>query len=299
MRHAIAQPLGMTSSEIPADLRQARRDLRKRLATGYCAFRSAYVRSPLIHNHCHPAAGLLTTASDQLRLLEALAAGGERDGVRILSAASVALMLTPQASFANDEVGDGWNVGIGAMLLRERERTVWFGHSGMHVWGWTTESRVYPALGLSIVVCCNAVELAAWHDGALSHPATFVCDVASGFLTARHRPHGWAWHVSHLAGLLLVERLRLLGLDVLGPATTGALLERTAPAGRTGCDWDAAGFRAGVREAAAVGTTSAELHRFFDEQGPTPELLAAAWQLLGGRYPGLPVELWEPEARSA
>lgn len=277
VQEAILDPLAMRSSELPPHLHAARPDLLRRLAAGYCAFRSAYVRTPLVQVHCAPACGLLTTAADHLRLLGALAGGGRRDGAQILSERSIALMTTPAAPET------GWTVGVGTTLMRAEQRTRWFGHSGVHPWGWTTDSRVYPQLGLSLVVCCNAVEMTAWHEGALCHPAAFVCDVTSAALVAaRQPPRTWAWRVSRTAGLLLSDRMQLLGLAPLDADAANRLADGVATGDARG--WDRDGFCDGLL---AAGSTMQQ-----SRDDTTPELLAAAWQSLGGRYPDLPAALW-------
>lgn len=96
-------------------------------------------------------AGLLSTARDYARFLEALRNGGALDGVRILSPRSVALMTTNQIDDLH--VRDDMGFGFGFEVVER------FGASGLEApgsfgWGgaYGTNYRVDPTSGLVVVL---------------------------------------------------------------------------------------------------------------------------------------------------
>jgi len=96
-----------------------------------------------------PYGGLIGTTADMARFLEAHLRGGELDGVRILSAASVAAMQAPQRSNGGKALpmGLGWHLGEAG-----GERYVTHPGGGG---GYKAEIRIYPALGYAVAVAAN------------------------------------------------------------------------------------------------------------------------------------------------
>ncbi|MET0534505.1 MAG: serine hydrolase domain-containing protein [Steroidobacter sp.] len=157
-RSQITQPLGMkdTNFFLP-------QDQRKRLAAVYATgpngkiVRAAndakgqghYIDGP--RKNFAGGAGLLSTAQDYARFLEALRNGGVLDGVRILSPRSVALMTTNQ--IGDLHVKDDMGFGFGFEVVER------FGASGLEApgsfgWGgaYGTNYRVDPTSGLVVVL---------------------------------------------------------------------------------------------------------------------------------------------------
>jgi uncharacterized protein YbbC (DUF1343 family) len=99
-------------------------------------------------------AGLFTTTADVARFCRMLLAGGELDGVRIISAASVAEMTTPQND-GSDRRGLGWDIDSRYSAPRGR----WFpaGASFGHT-GWTgTSVWIDPGANAFLIFFCNRV----------------------------------------------------------------------------------------------------------------------------------------------
>lgn len=156
-RTNITQPLGMkdTNFFLP-------KDQRRRLATVYASGPNGkivrapndakgqghYVDGP--RKNFSGGAGLLSTANDYARFLEALRNGGALGGTRILSPRSVALMTTNQIG---DIYERGMGFGFGFEVIES------FGASGMEApgaYGWGgaygTDYRVDPSSGLVVVL---------------------------------------------------------------------------------------------------------------------------------------------------
>lgn len=156
-RNNIIQPLGMkdTNFFLP-------KDQRRRFAAVYASGpdgkivrapddakgQGHYVEGP--RKNFAGGAGLLSTASDYARFLEALRNGGVLAGTRILSPRSVALMTT-------DQIGDLYKPGMGFGFGFEVVEK--YGASGMEApgsfgWGgaYGTHYRVDPASGLVVVL---------------------------------------------------------------------------------------------------------------------------------------------------
>lgn len=157
-RTHITAPLGMKDTHFFLP-----KDQRRRLAAVYATgakgkiVRAAddakgqghYVEGP--RKNFAGGAGLLSTAQDYARFLEALRNGGELGGVRILSPRSVALMTTNQIGdlHVKDDIGFGFGFEV-------VER---FGASGLEApgsfgWGgaYATNYRVDPTSGLVVVL---------------------------------------------------------------------------------------------------------------------------------------------------
>lgn len=157
-RKNITQPLGMkdTNFFLP-------QDQRARLAAVYATSSNGkivrapngakgqghYVDGP--RKSFSGGAGLLSTARDYARFLEALRNGGVLDGKRILSPRSVALMTTNQIGGIYNKAGLGFGLGF--------ETVESYGASGMEApgsfgWGgaYGTSYRVDPSAGLVVVL---------------------------------------------------------------------------------------------------------------------------------------------------
>ncbi len=152
----ILDPLRMTDTffYVPANKRD-------RLATVYASVDGRAVRAsagPAGQGHYADGprrafsggAGLVSTARDYGRFLEALRRGGELDGKRILSPRSVALMRTNQAGELHSSDGLGYGYGF--------QTTERFGAMGMETpgsYGWSgaygSFYRVDPREGLTTV----------------------------------------------------------------------------------------------------------------------------------------------------
>jgi CubicO group peptidase (beta-lactamase class C family) len=107
-----------------------------------------------------PSSGLIGTAPDVARLLLAYLNGGELDGVRILSAQSVALM-----SHESQVLGEGPNI---AAYAQGRHGLGWYvipegGHMRLQHDGggpgFATTMRLYPEKGLGVAILANGTDL--------------------------------------------------------------------------------------------------------------------------------------------
>jgi CubicO group peptidase (beta-lactamase class C family) len=105
-------------------------------------------------------AGLLSTARDYARFLEAIRRGGELDGVRILSARSVELMTTNQSGTLHSDKGLGFGFGF--------ETTDRYGANGLDevgAFGWGgaygSNYRVDPKSRLVLVMMINQMPIGA------------------------------------------------------------------------------------------------------------------------------------------
>jgi CubicO group peptidase (beta-lactamase class C family) len=107
-----------------------------------------------------PSSGLIGSAPDVARLLLAYLNGGELEGVRILSAQSVALMSGDSqvlgegpnmAAYPNGRHGLGWYVIPEGARLRLQ-------HDGGGP-GFATTMRLYPTEGLGIALLANGTGL--------------------------------------------------------------------------------------------------------------------------------------------
>jgi CubicO group peptidase (beta-lactamase class C family) len=99
-------------------------------------------------------AGLLSTARDYARFLEAIRRGGEIDGVRILSPRSVELMTTNQSGTLHSDTGLGFGYGF-----ETTDRYGANGLDGVGAFGWGgaygSNYRVDPKSKLVLVMMIN------------------------------------------------------------------------------------------------------------------------------------------------
>jgi CubicO group peptidase (beta-lactamase class C family) len=143
IRDRITTPLGMKDTQF--FLPPAQRD---RLAAVYASNSSgkyiraadgargqgAYVDGP--RRNFAGGAGLLSTARDYARFLEAIRRGGSIDGTRILSPRSVKLMSTNQVGDLHSKTGLGWGLGFetvdrfGANVMSDEGAYGWGGAYG-------------------------------------------------------------------------------------------------------------------------------------------------------------------------
>jgi CubicO group peptidase (beta-lactamase class C family) len=118
IRDNITAPLGMKDTQF--FLPPAQKD---RLAAVYASAEGKYVRAPDgprgqgaylegPRRNFAGGAGLLSTARDYGRFLEAMRRGGSIDGVRLLSPRSVQLMSTNQVGELHSTTGLGWGLGF-------------------------------------------------------------------------------------------------------------------------------------------------------------------------------------------
>ena len=162
LRARIIAPLGLKDTQffLPAADRA-------RLAAVYAGENGTYVRAPDgARGQGHYAegprknfaggAGLLSTARDYARFLEAIRLGGTLDNVRLLSPRSVRLMATNQVGTLHSSTGLGFGLGF--------ETTDRFGASGMQSegsfgWGGAYGSvyRIDPAERLVMVLMIQLI----------------------------------------------------------------------------------------------------------------------------------------------
>jgi len=138
-------PLGMddTSFRVP-------QDKRSRVVPAY-AFRpgQGLVRMPADDpdpRFLSAGGNLFGTPTDYLRFCQMLLNEGELDGVRILSRASVALMLSPQVESIPLPFLPGQSFGLGVAIRKSADPTAWVGSPGTYGWsgGYNTYFRIDP-----------------------------------------------------------------------------------------------------------------------------------------------------------
>jgi CubicO group peptidase (beta-lactamase class C family) len=142
IRDRITTPLGMKDTQF--FLPPAQRD---RLAAVYSSVENKYVRAPEggrgqgayvdgPRKNFAGGAGLLSTARDYARFLEAMRRNGSIDGTRILSPRSVKLMSTNQVGTLHSTTGLGWGLGFetvdrfGANTMSSADAFGWGGAYG-------------------------------------------------------------------------------------------------------------------------------------------------------------------------
>lgn len=228
---AIVEPLGL-SSTVFSDWPQSPAvpaDIRDRLTTGYSDFGRLRAPSPVLGVAAYPSSGVLTTAGDHLRLLLALQDEKGRDVASPLGSQSIRLMQTPQIPITLGGPPSGLYAGVGLILGNLGRREYHFGYPGLQFWGWSSDSRVYPHLGLSAVAFANKLDMLAWHDPSRRSVSERIVEYAAATLGALlagvppPQPRPWGWSVSYAAGFLAAERLR----DFLGIADLDGVLPGT------------------------------------------------------------------------
>jgi CubicO group peptidase (beta-lactamase class C family) len=269
-KHVI-DPLGMRSTQYPPiqDSAHIRPDIWKRMSAGYSGFGALRIPTSTIYFGDFPAGAVVTTPGDHIRLLLAYLNGGTLDGYRLLEPETVREMLTPQVNLTPEvAVGLVWNLRDIGKPTRS------FGHSGAHMWGWTNTFIAFPELDLAVAVSINQWSLP--DDASTRYrEATFIIELVKSWVERERAgrlvippKQSWAWKVSYLAGMMVVERTNgMLGIDepiteamvdrMVGGADARSDLERGARR------WDPDGFRAGIREMAAVEMRPDSISAFF------------------------------------
>jgi CubicO group peptidase (beta-lactamase class C family) len=292
-RHLI-DPLGMTSTQFPAvqDSAHVRPDIWARMSRGYAGVGPVRIPTPAIYFEDYPAGTVVTTPGDHVRLLLAMLNQGTFNGHRLLRPETVKLMLTPQVETSpTAAVGLVWNLHQWDQPARS------FGHGGAHMWGWNNWFVAFPELDVAIAVFMNHWSLPNDAAGSRYQEARLVVDLVRSWIereragTARVLPpRSWAWKVSYLAGLMMVDHANgILGIaERMSPETVEMMARGASPRFRFGPEqslWDPAGFRAGVRDLSQAELTPAGLVAFFKSEKlqVLPEELPLLYLELGGR----------------
>jgi hypothetical protein len=221
-------------------------------------------------------------------LLIAMMNDGEYRGRRILRPETARLMLTPQIQNGAAGVGLVWHLtGLDTPTRR-------FGHGGAHMFGWTNQFNAWPELDLAIAVSTNhwninddaeryreAVQI---NDFVLS----WLQNEAAG-LRAPPAPASWAWKVSYVAGLIMVERM-MGGLGIPTPLDRArveamALGTQVQPGTAATLLWDPDGFKTGVADLLDAGTSLEAVRGFMTSARlrVSPAELPLIYVQLGGR----------------
>jgi CubicO group peptidase (beta-lactamase class C family) len=280
-RHVL-DPLRMGSSQYPVaqDVANVRPELWARLSSGYSQIGRVHVPTPELLLGDYPAGGLVTTASDHLRLLLAYQHRGALEGAAVLAPETVDLMLSPQL-----QVEEGVHLGLVWWLRRLGARDASFGHDGAHMWGWTNTSRLYPHLDVGVVVCTNHWDLCEGpHRPRFAEGERISDFVATWLMGEERRPQRrgrtWAWKVGYVAGLVVGDRV--FGcLSVTTPFTDEDRRAMAAAVVADGTPLDPDGFRAGLRHAQESGPTLTGMRRLLDSVDVEPAELPLLFAELG------------------
>ena len=162
IRDRITTPLGMKDTQF--FLPPAQRD---RLAAVYSSVENKYARAPEgargqgayvdgPRKNFAGGAGLLSTARDYARFLEAMRRNGSIDGTRILSPRSVKLMSTNQVGTLHSTAGLGWGLGFETV---DRFGANTMSNEGAFGWGGAYGSiyRVDPEARLVMVLMIQLI----------------------------------------------------------------------------------------------------------------------------------------------
>ena len=162
LRERILAPLGMKDTQF--FLPPSQKD---RLAAVYSSADGKYVRAPEgprgqghyidgPRRNFSGGAGLLSTARDYARFLEAMRRGGTLDGARILSPLSVKLMSTNQVGTLHSTTGLGFGLGFETV---DRFGASGMSHEGTFSWGgaYGSQYRVDPAARLTMVLMIQLI----------------------------------------------------------------------------------------------------------------------------------------------
>jgi CubicO group peptidase (beta-lactamase class C family) len=292
-RHII-DPLGMTSTQYPPvqDSAHIRPEIWAKMSRGYAGIGPLRIPTPAIYFEDHPAGTVVTKPADHVRLLLAMQHEGRYNGYQLLKPETVRQMLTPQQETgATSSVGLVWNLANWDKPNRS------FSHGGAHMWGWTNWFVDYPDLDLAIAVFMNQWSLPNDAQGGRYAEARLIFDFVRSWIereragTMRNLPaRTWAWKVSYLAGLEMVEAVNgVLGIkEPISPASIEMMVRGAAPRFKFGPDeslWDPAGFRAGLEDLFQAELTPAGVAAFFksDRLQVWQEELPLLYLELGGR----------------
>lgn len=158
IRDRITAPLGMKDTQffLPANLKDRFAAVYRSNASGKYERaddgprgQGAYIEGP--RRNFAGGAGLLSTARDYARFLEAMRLDGSIDGVRILSPRSVRLMATNQVGDLHSTTGLGWGLGFETV---DRYGAAGMSTEGAFGWGGAYGSlyRVDPRARLVMVL---------------------------------------------------------------------------------------------------------------------------------------------------
>lgn len=160
----IIDPLGMTDTffYVPANKRErlaavyTTADGRAQRAPNGSGGQGHYIEGP--RTAFSGGAGLISTARDYARFLEAIRRGGEIDGKRILSPRSVALMRTNQVGELHSQDGLGFGFGF---QTTERYGVMGLETPGSYGWGgaYGSNYRVDPKERLTVVFMIQQMPL--------------------------------------------------------------------------------------------------------------------------------------------
>jgi CubicO group peptidase (beta-lactamase class C family) len=181
IRTRITAPLGMTDTRFCVPEAE-----RARLATVYTKTAQGLQRAPegargqghYVASPCvsySGGAGLVSTGRDYARFLTALAEGGALGGTRVLSPASVALMIQDHVGDVYGQPGRGF--GLGFEIITAPGRAARFGGAGQFTWGGAYASNYWvdPQSGIVAVFLTQLLPAnsAALHERvrALVHQA--------------------------------------------------------------------------------------------------------------------------------
>lgn len=279
----VFSPLGMTSSCVPdfgaepdSHSRELEHRLTSRSCTGYARFGSLMVPSPHIYMATPAATGMLSTAEDLARWAMAALNGSATSADRsaILERKAFSEMVIPQVSglVPGDDPDVRW--GMGVQLRNLGQENCSFGHAGTRPYGWWTECRVYPHLGVGIAVCANASDLTRFVNPPERMAPGLITEfiartVQTGSVPARRFPGGDGWESSYTMGLLLVDRLRgVLGIrDTISSTAIDKMVDEqeSHPAAEKAA-WDPHGFRAGIEAGNTGALTASGIRRVTDSR---------------------------------
>lgn len=282
----IIDPLGMTSTQFPPvqDAAHVRPQIVARFSKGYSDYAGVYIPTPTIYIADYPAGAVVGTPGDLIRLILAYGNGGRYNGYQLLKPETVKMMLSPQAKIGGDS-----SVGLVWQLHDWGKPDYYYGHGGLHMYGWTNEYRLYPNLDIAIAVATNGWDMINYGVAFLSFIEDYAADWMKAEQAGAHNPeraqHTWAWKVSYVIGMLAVERTRgVLGIE--SPITSEmseAMVSGAKP--RDPSIWDPAGFRAGVKDMSSVEMTPPAIKAFVSSRQcqVSPEDLQVVYHALDSR----------------
>jgi CubicO group peptidase (beta-lactamase class C family) len=265
----IIDPLGMTSTQYPPvqDAAHVRPDIFAEMSTGYASLGPIRLPTPDIFFADFPAGGVVTTPGDHIRVLLAYLNDGRYNGYQLLKAETVRMMLTPQTDRGPE--GLLGRVGITWGLFDVGKPNHYFGHGGAHMYGWHSNYRAYPELGIALVIATNQWPMFKTRYAAHNLIADFIVSwMRCVARTAVPRPTlSWAWKASYVVGLTMVASIRQLGIsdslstEMVESMASGAQIRHEGENGEP--LWDADGFRAGFADMLQVEPTPHAIESFM------------------------------------
>jgi CubicO group peptidase (beta-lactamase class C family) len=245
-RAHIFEPLGMTSSRIPAQA------IPPAGTPGYMRLGNWCVPSPALYTSIPPSAGMQTTMPDYTRFLVALMNGGTTQaGGRVLTRASARQILSPQLT-GQFPGAEARTLGLTTEMSNLGRPDFWAGQASQYPLGWVGMSRVYPALDLAVTACQNSWDIVRYalpeNRSAVGLVCDFIASLAGG-LIASPPDRGYQHAYGH--GLLVADRLAMIGAGTLSPEQIAAMISGTRPLPARPNDWEADAFEHGIRAASA------------------------------------------------